>query len=380
MGEERIIKIRVQKGENTIILWVRLWGGASNLIATDLDCVVLDAFYRRPKRNEVSGGKYNPEHMFVSEKSKNSKSRVYDVRNLPGKGSFNARVETYYSALEEEQERKRIREKLDRVYKQRESKMQSTLTTLENRRNEYTNYKRFKELGDLVMGNVHKIRKGDKWLHTEDYFGGEEPIEIELRPDRSPIANAKLYYDKYSKAKRGLKRIDFEIEQQKRNLRQIEEQSGYVDRYGDLDYLRKHSDSLLSKKKRSKDDGIPGIKYISHGFRIFIGRKDIENDILLRRYVKGNDFWFHVRDFPGAHVFVITDRGKSIPLETQLDAANCALFFSKGRTSAQGDVYYTQVKFLKRVQGKKKGLVIPTSEKNLYIKLDKQRINRLKKP
>ena len=25
MGEERIIKIRVQKGENTIILWVRLW-------------------------------------------------------------------------------------------------------------------------------------------------------------------------------------------------------------------------------------------------------------------------------------------------------------------------------------------------------------------
>jgi predicted ribosome quality control (RQC) complex YloA/Tae2 family protein len=75
---------------------------------------------------------------------------------------------------------------------------------------------------------------------------------------------------------------------------------------------------------------------------------------------------------------VKTPQGKSLPLETMIDAATLAVHFSKGKTSGQGDVYYTRVKYLRRAKGAKKGTVLPTQEKNIHVKLDAERIERLK--
>jgi predicted ribosome quality control (RQC) complex YloA/Tae2 family protein len=123
---------------------------------------------------------------------------------------------------------------------------------------------------------------------------------------------------------------------------------------------------------------VPGLSFESPPFRIIVGRSAAENDELLRRFVRGNDWWFHARDFPGAYVFVKAPPGKSLPLETMLDAGNLAVHFSKGKSSGGGDVYYTRVKYLRRVKGGKRGLVIPTQEKNLSIRLDPARLERLK--
>ena len=108
-----------------------------------------------------------------------------------------------------------------------------------------------------------------------------------------------------------------------------------------------------------------------------MGRTAAENDTLLRKYIKGNDYWLHTRDFPGGYVFIKYKRGKSIPLETLLDAGNLALFFSKGKKNGHGELYYTQAKYLRRAKNGKKGLVLPTQEKNLSITLDKKRLDKL---
>ena len=108
-----------------------------------------------------------------------------------------------------------------------------------------------------------------------------------------------------------------------------------------------------------------------------MGRTARENDALLRRHVKGNDYWLHTRDFPGGYVFIRSLSGKSVPLEVLLDAGNLALFYSKGRTGGKGELYYTQVKYLRRAKDGKTGLVLPTQEKNLSIVLDRKRLDRL---
>ena len=41
------------------------------------------------------------------------------------------------------------------------------------------------------------------------------------------------------------------------------------------------------------------------------------------------------------------------------------------------DIYYTQVKYLRRIKDGRTGLVTPTREKNLFVVLDEQRIRRL---
>ncbi|MPN52190.1 hypothetical protein SDC9_199846 [bioreactor metagenome] len=70
-------------------------------------------------------------------------------------------------------------------------------------------------------------------------------------------------------------------------------------------------------------------------------------------------------------------KNKSVPLDVLLDAANLALVFSKAKSQGKADLYYTQVKHLRRPKGGKTGLVLPTQEKNLSVVLDESRLARL---
>ena len=122
---------------------------------------------------------------------------------------------------------------------------------------------------------------------------------------------------------------------------------------------------------------ILAIDYTVNGWYILVGRDANENDELLRHHVRGNDMWLHTRDTPGGYVFIKCRAGKTIPLDILLDAGNLALYFSKARAAGKADLYYTEVKYLRRAKNGPKGLVIPTHEKNLNVVLDKNRLARL---
>lgn len=110
IDDQRIVRIEVQKAGRTVILWCRLWAAAANMIATDPDGTILDALYRRPKRGEVSGGTYRAEDDIAASGNRSSvKSKDFSIRDLPGPGSFNQRVERHYFDLEENREAEKLR-------------------------------------------------------------------------------------------------------------------------------------------------------------------------------------------------------------------------------------------------------------------------------
>ena len=119
------------------------------------------------------------------------------------------------------------------------------------------------------------------------------------------------------------------------------------------------------------------LQFTSGPFTIYVGRTAKENDQLLRRHVRGSDWWLHTRDYAGGYVFIKVEKGKSVPLDTLLDAGNLAVHFSKGKNSQKADVYYTQVKYLRRAKDGPLGLVLPTQEKNLAVTADPARLKRL---
>jgi predicted ribosome quality control (RQC) complex YloA/Tae2 family protein len=123
----------------------------------------------------------------------------------------------------------------------------------------------------------------------------------------------------------------------------------------------------------------PGLSFRRNDWLIIVGRDASENDALLRHHVKGRDMWLHVRDFSGSYVFIKQRSGKTVPLDILLDAGNLALFYSKARNSGEADLFYTEVKFLRRAKNGPKGLVIPTQEKNLRIKADPERLRELER-
>jgi predicted ribosome quality control (RQC) complex YloA/Tae2 family protein len=71
--------------------------------------------------------------------------------------------------------------------------------------------------------------------------------------------------------------------------------------------------------------------------------------------VKGNDLWLHTRDYAGGYVFIRRIPGKTIPLEILLDAGQLAVHYSKGKGGGKTDLYYTEVKHLKKPKGGKRG-------------------------
>jgi predicted ribosome quality control (RQC) complex YloA/Tae2 family protein len=141
--------------------------------------------------------------------------------------------------------------------------------------------------------------------------------------------------------------------------------------------MLKYGVSAPKAASGKKEKARPGLTFKRGDWLIIVGRDANENDELLRRHVKGNDMWLHARDYHGSYVFIKQRAGKSVPLDVLLDAGNLAIFYSKGRNNGEGDLFYTQVKYLRRAKNAPKGLVIPTQEKNLHVRVEEERLRSL---
>ena len=375
---ERIVKLVVRRAGELKVLWIRLWGSAANALLTDESGTILDAMYRRPKKNEVAGGKLGPRVAGGEPPARPRATRAYEVRELPGPGTFNEGLEILFADIEGRGDLERAAAQAEAELEMSENKLLANIEKLRERLSKYADLERFRELGDLLTSNLHLVGKGDRWIRVQDFFHDNAEVEIELRPELTPAQNAESCYDRHRKARLGRGKVQEEIENLEATLSRVRAERTALKANPDPLSLQRAATSAAKARKPLHETNMPGLVFVSPPFRIIVGRTAAENDDLLRTSVRGNDWWFHARDWPGAYVFVKAQPGKSLPLETMLDAATLAVHFSKGKTSGQGDVYYTQVKYLRRAKGARRGTVLPTQEKNLHVKLDPDRVERLK--
>jgi predicted ribosome quality control (RQC) complex YloA/Tae2 family protein len=367
LGDNRIVKMTVKRAEQVFYLYIRLWSNAANIIVTDENALVLDAMRRRPKKGEVTGGSYLPE--IVS-----NEKREYEIRELEGDGSFNRKIDAFYAQQGGSLSLAVLHEQARRDCENRIGRINTALAKLREKEAQFQNAGQLKTYGDLILSNLCRINPRDKWLEVEDMG---QIIRIELDPNSAVNAQAERYYEQYRKAKTGLAQLQREIADSENELLEIEAKlKNYLNETNPL-ILAKLLKTPVSKSPGKKEKKRPGLEFKKDDWLILVGRDAAENDELLRRHVKGNDTWLHSRDYHGSYVFIKQCAGKSIPLDILLDAGNLAIFYSKGRNSSEGDLFYTQVKYLRRAKNGPKGLVIPTQEKNLRVKVDKLRLRTL---
>lgn len=111
------------------------------------------------------------------------------------------------------------------------------------------------------------------------------------------------------------------------------------------------------------------------GFPILVGKSRDENLELTFRIARGNDLWMHVRGRPGAHVVIPVPTGKTIPLETLLDAAALCIFWSGGKGWGKTEVDYTFKKYVKRIKDSTEASY--TNNKTIIATPDEARLARL---
>jgi len=368
LASERIVKRRIGHDDGERLLYARLWSGAANIILCKPDGTIVDALARKPSKGELSGSHYAPV-------AGGAPPREFSVRELSGEGSFNARIDAYYAEHGSELSRAALLERARKYFTQKREQLDSRLAALEKAAADYADADRYRELGDILMANQSAAYDG-KTIATDDFYRGGEVL-IRVDPTKSIIENARAYYEKSKKAKSGAIETATELDELKHSIDLLETDRTRLEAtenpYAIRAWLAKRRTSSVEAPKR-----FPGLSLERSGWLILIGRSATENDELLRRHVRGNDLWFHARDYAGSYVFVKNRPGKSVPLEIMLDSGTLALYYSKGRSAGAGDIYYTQAKYLRRAKNGPKGLVIPTQEKNLRVKIDDARMRDLR--
>jgi predicted ribosome quality control (RQC) complex YloA/Tae2 family protein len=260
--------------------------------------------------------------------------------------------------------------------------MEGRETELRHLLEDYGDAERYKQIGDILMAggfdypSSKSPRPGSSvFIEARDFYT-DKNVSIQIDPSLNNVENAQKYYEKFRKASSGLEEIGRELARLKLEQEEAKAWLARIETETDPFAIAK----ALEKAGTVREQAIrkyPCIWLEHKGWTMLVGRSAKENDELLRHHIRGSDLWLHARDYSGSYVFIKAQRAKTFPLDIMLDAASLALYYSKARKNMEGNVYYTQAKYLRRVKDGPKGLVIPTLEKNLFIRLDELRIKEL---
>lgn len=366
---DRAFYFRLIKAEKTFYIIFRFYSGpGANIIVYDENMRIEDVMFRRPKRGEVSG------ETLVLEERESPPEKEFTVRQHPADIPFNEYIDNYYESIRKEENIEALREEIERARDKELSDIERNIRRAEDKIRATKDYETRKKCADLLSSNLYLVKKGMKEIEVQDYENNGIMV-IPLRPDLDARENLENYYKSYQKDKKSHNLALSELEEEKKRL---EERAAYYEALlssSDLKKMRGLSEE--NKRKEREKKKYHGPSFITDSYTLIVGRNSKENDEILRHDAKGNDLWIHVRDFSGGYVIIKNQKGKEIPFSVILDGAHLALHYSKAKDEKSADLYYTYVKYLRRAKDSKQGLVLPTQEKNLFLRVEEERMKRV---
>ena len=249
-----------------------------------------------------------------------------------------------YRRLNEERMRNLRRQKRQQIEKKRE-KVQRILTELPDEEALQKESERFSEMGNVILANLHTIQPYARQLETLDFAGN--PVTIPLPEGIARNRLGEYYFRKAQRARSKAKHVHIERENLEAKLRFYDNILQAIDEAKDpydLELLVPKQGRSRRKKEKLRD----GELYWIEGYKVYVGRNARENQKLLEA-ARSNDLWMHVRDLPGSHVIIRTDK-QNLPESLLRSAAKLCVDFTTPNPGNYA-VDYTRRKFVKLQEG-----------------------------
>lgn len=240
--------------------------------------------------------------------------------------------------------------------------------------------------GELIVANLYQLQKGTSFYEVQNYYDDCKLIKIPCDPALSPTENQKKYYKEYRKAQTAEEMLTKLIEDGEQELIYLEsvlDEISRADTDSEISAIRMElSDGGYIKnikgKKQKQPKEMPPIEYrTTDGFRVLVGRNNVQNEKLSLKSAMKSDMWLHTQKIPGSHVIICGD-GNEISDEAIEEAAVIAAYHSKARESSLVPVDYTRVKALKKPNGGKAGMVIYHEYYTIIVNPDKESVEKMK--
>ena len=300
--------------------------------------------------------------------------------------NLNFYIDDFYFNKETEEDFKNYRNTNLKLILSILKKYNTRLQNINNKLKECENMDTYKLYGELITANLYKIKDFNlSSIELENYYDNNKKITIPLDKKYSPNENAKRYFKKYNKLKNTLEIVGVQKKETLNELNYIESIVYELENATSIDEVtqifeemsenvlfketvknRKKSSKLKkSKLTKNKTVSFNPIKYSIDGFTILVGRNNKENDYLTLKYAQKTDLWFHTKDIHGSHV-ILKNPSQNINDDILNKCAQIAVRHSKAKNSSNVPVDYCLVKFVKKPNNAKPGMVIYTDYKTIY--------------
>ena len=270
-------------------------------------------------------------------------------------------------------------------------KYNKRLKNINSKLQECENMDKYKLYGELITANLYRIKNQNiDNVALENYYDNNKIINIPLDKKYPPNINAKRYFKKYNKLKNTLEIVGIQKQETLNELDHIEsivyelETCSTIEEITNIyeeiseniifkDKLPDTSKKSYSKKlkksnlTKNKNVSFTPIKYTIDGYTIYVGRNNKENDYLTLKFANKTDLWFHTQDIHGSHV-ILKSENKTPSKDLRTKIASIAAFHSKGKNSSNVPVDYCEVKYVKKPNNAKPGMVIYTHQHTLLVK------------
>ena len=237
---------------------------------------------------------------------------------------------------------------------------------------------------ELINANLYRLEKGSFYYDLENYYDNNNILRIKADPSLSPAANAQKYFKLYRKSKTAEQMLVTLIDKGEEDLQYLESVSDALDRastQAEIDEIKNELVISGYMKSRGKNDkkkikmSAPLEYETSDGFRVFVGRNNIQNDKLTFKTANKNDIWLQTQKIHGSHVIIASDN-REISDNAIVEAAEIAAYHSKAREAKLVPVDYTLVKNLKKPPASPPGKVIYHVYYSVNVTPDREKIEK----
>lgn len=364
----------------------------NNLKLNDVSSLSLNKLY-----DYITQIIYNTDNLnlgFEKLKIPSKKSEDYSLimKENDSNFSLNFFIDDFYYEKETFQEFKAYKENSLKLVLNTKQKYKKRLLNMDKKLEECKNMNIYRLYGELITANLYRINdfNTDK-IKLENYYDNNNLITIKLNKKYVPSINAKMFFKKYSKLKNALQIVSeqkaetldelnyidsivYELDNCKTldDISTIFEEISKNETFRDINKkLAKKSNSKSKKGNKNKNNSpkfnFNPIKYNIDNYTLLVGRNNVENDYLTLKYAKKTDIWFHTKDIHGSHCILVLN-GNNIPSnDILIRCAEIAAYHSKGKNSSNVPVDYCEVKFVKKPNKSKPGMVIYTHNKTLNV-------------
>jgi len=368
--DERIIEFYFEtldefSVKRSLCLCVELMGKHSNVILYDrITSVITGCAHNvgaeKSRYRELQGGlkyTYPPAHTINKE--------IPCLFKIAGGDNVNKAIDDYFSNIQEKVNLMNERARLIAVIQPKIRKVKNSTDKITALLKKRDNTEKYKLYGELLTANLYQKKDYSKSITLFDYINNQE-IEIELDETKTLNENAQRYFKLYTKSKTTkekseelLSRLKIEHEYLETVLYSINSAKSFEE----LEEIRPEIEPEIKTKKQKKTEIM---KLEIKGFDVYIGKNNKQNDLIVSKLARGEDYWFHTHLCAGSHVLLKVNASEPDE-EVLFECCKLARKYSSALQPSKVGVIYTKAKNLRKPPAAPLGYVTYKGEKEILI-------------